>query len=127
MEKADVAMVGVGCVLRGVPRVYSIARNAYGLLFGQRILVRANRAGENRDGVRDGGLPANSGGGHHDDLPNAPYSSQWTPPYVIGGVAMVFLFVYAFKNGLDNRLSDLVSGIVGVLIGMRIGKNGAKS
>ena len=118
----DVAMVDLDNMVRSVFSVRSVGHSFARILGGERFCARWNRAGENSDSVRHGGESASTGGGNHDYLPNASRPSQWTPPYVIGGVAMVLLFGYAFKNGMDDRVSDLVSGVVGLLVGMRIGR-----
>ena len=119
-------MVDLGGVVGGISRIGAIGRGIARLPVWHRFAAYRNRAGQDSDGIRHGGKPPAAGGGNHDDLPNAPRQTQWTPPYVIGGVAMVLLFAYAFKYGMNDRVSDLVSGVVGVLIGMRIGKrNGA--
>lgn len=117
------AMAYLGSVLSGLPRLLSRVDHAIQLFFQRGCSFAVVRAGDDENGVRDSGGADAVRNGHHANLPSSSKASEWTPPYVLGGLAMTGLFIYAFKFGMDTAIAGMINGLIGVLVGMAIKSN----
>jgi len=121
MEGVDGVVAWLSGVFAGFPRAFGLR----GWRRGSALMVRAGNGG---DSVRDSDVSDGPGHGPYASGPTGNYAAQWTPPYVIGFVAMIGAFIVVFKEGMDTpmmtMLNTIISGLVGMRVGQQIGQNG---
>lgn len=120
LEIAHVSMDSVGNV---VSSLYDHAAGLYHALrlhgWNRYIAILA-RAGDDGNGLEHGDVPdvpQHRRHGHLSRTPPSDSQDEWTPPYILGGIALLGLFVYAFKFGMDAVIAGMLSGLLGVLVG----------
>jgi hypothetical protein len=122
----------MGRVGSGVLRDRGVGHYVVRLLGRLRITQTMDGRGNDPDGAQHRDVPDAAGRRGDDSLPNrnggrkSLVGSRFEPPEVLGLIAMLGLFAYAFRFEMDATIAGMLSGLFGVLIGRSTKGNGKK-
>ena len=123
-----VALVGVATqFFGGLSRVRDYLRIPY----RARMVAAMDGNGNNTDGSQHGGLPVparsrNNGGLPRYAPPNVSKRAWIEPVDILGGIALIGLFIYAWKYGMNRTMENMLIGLFGMLFGRSTKSNEMK-